>query len=132
MQHRPLATRRAIVGILTLQVIPLLLFPPDSFRPNSQEWWLPLLLAIMVVTADIKLLVWRSHAVWPWHLMIFAQGFNIISRIMMLWAHATKTVGAATVLNLPYLGFTLVAMAWSAFLLWYLELPEVRLGATQD
>jgi hypothetical protein len=132
MQHRPLATRRAIVGILTLQVIPLLLFPPDSFRPNSQEWWLPLLLAIMVVTADIKLLVWRSHAVWPWHLMIFAQGFNIISRIMMLWAHATKTVGSATVLNLPYLAFTLVAMAWSAFLLWYLELPEVRLGATQD
>jgi hypothetical protein len=132
MQHRPLATRRAIVGILTLQVIPLLLFPPDSFRPNSQEWWLPLLLAIMVVTADLQLLVWRSHAVWPWHLMIFAQGFNIISRIMMLWAHATKTVGSATVLNLPYLAFTLVAMAWSAFLLWYLELPEVRLGATQD
>jgi hypothetical protein len=41
-------------------------------------------------------------------------------------------VGSATVLNLPYLAFTLVAMAWSAFLLWYLELPEVRLGATQD
>lgn len=132
MQRRPLATRRAIVGILTLQVIPLLLFPPDSFAANSQEWWLPLLLAIMVVTADLQLLVWGSHAVWPWHLMIFAQGFNIISRIMMLWAHATKTVGSATVLNLPYLAFTLVAMAWSAFLLWYLELPEVRLGATQD
>jgi hypothetical protein len=127
MQPRPLAARRAVVGILTLQVIPL-----DSFAPNSQEWWLPLLLAIMVVTADLQLLVRRSHAVWPWHLMIFAQGFNIISRIMMLWAHATKTVGSATVLNFPYLAFTLVAMAWSAFLLWYLELPEVRLGATQD
>ncbi len=132
MQRRPLATRRAIVGILILQVIPLLLFPPDSFAANSQEWWLPLLLAIMVVTADLQLLVWRSPAVWPWHLMIFAQGFNIISRIMMLWAHATQTVGSATVLNLPYLAFTLVAMAWSAFLLWYLELPEVRLRATQD
>jgi hypothetical protein len=132
MQRRPLAARRAVVGILSLQVIPLLLFPADSFAANSQEWWLPLLLAIMVVTADLQLLVRRSHALWPWHLMIFAQGFNIISRIMMLWAHATKTVGATTVLNLPYLAFTLVAMAWSAFLLWYLELPEVRLGATQD
>jgi hypothetical protein len=132
MQRRSLAGRRAIVVVLTLQVVPLLLFPPDSFRPNSQEWWLPLLLAIMVVTADLQLLVRGSHALWPWHLMIFAQGFNIISRIMMLWAHATKTVGAATVLNLPYLTFTLVAMAWSAFLLWYLELPEVRQGATQD
>jgi hypothetical protein len=132
MQRRPLAVRRAIVGILILQIIPLLLFPPDSFAPNSQEWWLPLLLAIMVVIADLQLLVRRSHALWPWHLMIFAQGFNIISRIMMVWAHATKTVGTATVLNLPYLAFTLVAMAWSAFLLWYLELPEVRLRATQD
>ena len=132
MQRRPLAARRAIVGILILQMIPLLLFPPDSFSPNSQEWWLPLLLAIMVVTADLQVLVRRSQALWPWHLMIFAQGFNIISRIMMVWAHATKTVGTATVLNLPYLAFTLVAMAWSAFLLWYLELPEVRLGATQD
>jgi hypothetical protein len=132
MQRRPLAARRAVVGILTLQVIPLLLFPADSFAATSQEWWLPLLLGIMVVTADLQLLVRRSHAVWPWHLLIFAQGFNIISRIMMLWAHATKTVGNATVLNLPYLAFTLVAIAWSAFLLWYLELPEVRLGATQD
>jgi hypothetical protein len=132
MQRRSLVARRAIVVVLSLQVIPLLLFPSDSFGPNSQEWWLPLLLAIMVVTADLQLLVRRSHALWPWHLMIFAQGFNIISRIMMLWAHATKTVGAATVLNLPYLTFTLVAMAWSAFLLWYLELPEVRLAATQD
>lgn len=132
MQRRPIATRKVIVAVLSLQVIPLLLFPPESFAPNSQEWWLPILLAAMVVAADVELLVRGSRKVWPWHLMIFAQGFNIISRLMMMWAHATKISGGATVLNVPYLALTMLAMLWSACLLWYLELPEVRLGAARD
>jgi hypothetical protein len=132
MQRRPIATRKVIVTLLTLQIIPLLLLPPESFAPTSQEWWLPILLAAMVVTADLELLVRGSRKLWPWHLMIFAQGFNIISRLMMMWAHATKISGGATVLNVPYLAFTLVAMVWSACLLWYLELPDVRLGVGRD
>jgi hypothetical protein len=80
----------------------------------------------------LELLVRGSRKLWPWHLMIFAQGFNIISRLMMMWAHATKTSGGATVLNVPYLSLTLLAMAWSAYLLWYLELPDVRLGTARD
>jgi hypothetical protein len=110
----------------------LVLFPPESFSANSQEWWLPILMAAMILAAVLELLARRSRKVWPWHLMIFAQGFNIISRIMMMWAHATTTSGGATALNLPYLGLTLVAMAWSAALLWYLELPDVRLAASHD
>ena len=132
MQRRSIAARRVIVSILVLQPIPLLLFPPASFAPSSQEWWLPNLLAAMVLVADAELLARRSLAVWPWHLMIFAQGFNIISRIMMVWAHATKTVAGVSVLNLPYLALTFAAMACSAFLLWYLELPDVRLGAVVE
>ncbi len=132
MQRRTIATRRVIATVLTLQVIPLLLLPPESFAPNSQEWWLPVLLAAMIVAADLELLVRGSRKLWPWHLMIFAQGFNIISRMMMMWAHATKTSGGATVLNVPYLALTLLAMVWSAYLLWYLELPDVRLGTARD
>jgi hypothetical protein len=132
MQRRAIAARKVVVAVLSLQVIPLLLFPPESFSANSQEWWLPILLAAMILAADVELLVRGSRKVWPWHLMIFAQGFNIISRIMMMWAHATKTSGGATVLNLPYLGLTLVAMVWSATLLWYLELPDVRLATSHD
>jgi hypothetical protein len=132
MQRRPIATRKVIAVVLVLQVIPLLLLPPESFLPNSQEWWLPVLLAIMVVAAVLELLVRGSRKVWPWHLMIFAQGFNIISRLMMMWAHATKISGGAVVLNVPYLALTFVAIGWSACLLWYLELPEVRLGTARD
>ena len=132
MQRRAIAARKVVVAVLSLQVIPLLLFPPESCSANSQEWWLPILLAAMILAADVELLVRGSRKVWPWHLMIFAQGFNIISRIMMMWAHATVTSGGATVLNVPYLALTLIAMTWSAFLLWYWELPDVRLGVTQD
>jgi hypothetical protein len=132
MPRASLATRPAITSVLIAQFIPLLLFPPESFAPTSQEWWLPVLLAVMVLVADIELIVRRSTNVLPWNLLLFAQGFNIISRLMMLWGHATKTVGGVTVLNLPYIALTLAAMAMSAWLLWYLELPEVRQGLLTD
>jgi hypothetical protein len=99
---------------------------------SSQRQLMLVLLAAMVVTAVVHLLARRSSAVWPWHLMIFAQGFNIISRLMMVWAHATIMVGAATVFNLPYVALTSLAMGASAFLLWYFELPEVRLGLLRN
>ena len=35
-------------------------------------------------------------------------------------------------MNLPYIILALVAMAMSAWMLWYLELPEVRLGLLAD
>ncbi len=123
-----LARRGAIIGILFFQVVPLLLFPPASFSPNSQEWWLPVLLAALVLIADAEVVGRRSLQLWPWHLMIFSQGFNIISRLMMVWPHATLIVGGATVPNIPYLLATVAAISLSAMLLWYLELPIIRMG----
>ncbi len=128
MLRRTLTTPGMIVAVLILQLIPPLLFPPESFSPQTQEWWLPVLLALMVIIADIELIVRRSSVAWPWHLMSFAQGFNIISRLMMVWPHATITVGKQSVLNGPYLVLTAVSLALSAFMLWYIELPETRVG----
>lgn len=128
MQRGTITSRKAIVAVLILQLIPLILFPPESFSPNTQEWWLPVLLAGLVLLGDFELIVRRSSQSWPWYLMSFSQGFNIISRLMMLWPHATKTVGGATVANMPYILLTFVAIGLSVFLLWYSELPEVRVG----
>jgi len=132
MQRRALASRSVIIPVLILQLVPLVLFPAESFAPTTQEWWLPVLLAVMVLWADFELMVRRSDKTWPWDLMSFAQGFNIISRIMMLWPHATRVAGQATVLNAPYVILTFVAMMLSAFLLWYTELPDVRLGLVRE
>jgi hypothetical protein len=111
-----------------LQFIPLVLFPAASFSPQTQEWWLPVLLAVMVIIADVELIVRRGSAAWPWYLMSFAQGFNIISRLMMLWSHATTVAGKVTTIHGDYIVLTALSLAFSAFMLWYTELPETRVG----
>jgi len=70
--------------------------------------------------------------VWPWDLIAFSHGFNIISRIMMLWPHATHVVNKVSVLNVPYIVLTFVAIALSAAMLWYSELPDVRMRLLQE
>lgn len=128
MLRRSLTTPGVLVAVLILQFIPLVLFPAASFSPQTQEWWLPVLLAVMIIIADIQLIVRRSSAAWPWYLMAFAQGFNIISRLMMLWPHATTVANKVTTINGDYIVLTALSLAFSAFMLWYTELPETRVG----
>ncbi len=128
MSHRISASRGIIVVILILQVIPIMLFPAASFAPTSQEWWLPLLLLMMVLLADLQLTLRHNTDIWPWHLLTFSHGFNLISRLMMLWPHATRMLNGEMVLNGPYVSLSCISMAASAFLLYYLELPEVRIA----
>jgi len=132
MTRQQLSSPRVIKAILFLQFIPLVLFPPDSFKLTSQEWWLPVLLALMSLTAVIQIVFQKSLAMWPWYLVSFAQGLNIISRLMMLMPHTTVTVGEVQTLNTPYILLTALSMLFSAFLLWYSEWPEVRLGLTRE
>jgi hypothetical protein len=131
MERRTIATRGVIIPVILLQFIPIVLFPLESFSPNSQEWWLPVLLAVMVIAADVQLIFGHGNAPWPWHLMSFAQGFNIISRLMMVWPHATITYKGATELNLTYVGLTIVSVLLSSLMLWYTELPEVRMNVAR-
>ena len=132
MSRQQLASPGVIKTILFLQFIPLILFPPASLKLSSQEWWLPVLLALLALVAVVQLVFQKSLALWPWYLVAFAQGFNIISRLMMLMPHATISVGEAQVLNTPYIVLTVISMAFSAFLLWYTEWPEVRLGLVRE
>ncbi len=126
MIRRLLTTRAAIIAILILQIVPLVLFPPSSFKPTSLEWWLPVLLAVLVLISLILILIRRSTAPWPWYLLSLAQGLNIISRLMMLMPHATVIVNGIQKVNVWYVLLTVVSMIISAFILWYCELPEVR------
>ena len=86
------------------------------------------MLAAMVLIADFQLIVRRSTSQGPWYLIAFAQGFNVISRLMMVWPHATQDVGGQAVFDGIYVGLTIISLLWSVFLLWYIELPEVRMG----
>ena len=125
--RRFLTTRSVISVMLILQFVPMILFPLESFSPNTQEWWLPVVLAVLTIIAIIQIFR-RSVAVWPWHLISFSQGFNIISRLMMLFPHATLNQDGNQVFNTAYVVLSLISMVLSAFLLWYMELPDVRMG----
>ncbi len=127
MFRKVISSRFAVPVLLCFQVVPLIIFPFKSYSLSSQEWWLPLMLTLLAIIALVQLLVRRNHAAWPWYLLSFAQGFNIISRLMMVMPHATSTAqGGGVVVNSTYLAVAFVAMLLSAFEIWYCELPEVR------
>jgi hypothetical protein len=100
----------------------------NIIKKEIRELLTPASIASMVVVAAIEVIVRRGTAIWPWTLMVFAQGFNIISRIMMVWSHATVSDSGVTSPNWTYLVMTLASILLSAFLLTYLERPDVRSG----
>jgi len=126
MLRRLLSSTIVVYVLLCLQIVPLLIFPASSYSPTSQEWWLPVLLCFLVVVALVQLIFRKVHALWPWYLLAFSQGFNIISRIMMLLPHTTENVGGVQRFNAGYFVIAAIAMIFSAFEIWYCELPEVR------
>ncbi len=126
MLRKLLSNRIIIHVILVVQLIPLLIFPASSYSPDTQEWWLPILLSFLVILALVQLIFRKSRASWPWYLLAFSQGFNIISRLMMILPHATQNAGGVQKFASGYVIITAVAMVLSAFEIWYCELPEVR------
>jgi hypothetical protein len=119
---RPYVTR----AIIALQVIPLLAFPPSSYALASQELWLPAFLCVLSGISVLRLFLGKGRAAWAWYMISFAQGFNIISRLMMLMPHATYNDQGVQRFNSAYVLISVVAMVISAFEIWYHELPEVR------
>jgi hypothetical protein len=120
-------TNRTFISVLLLaQLIPLLAFSPEVYDLTGQVWWLPAFLAILLMIAVFQLVVRGTFAAWPWYLVGFANGFNIISRLMMFFPHITINISGVQMINYAYIIISLVAMAWSTFMLWFAEIPEVK------
>lgn len=128
MIRRLLTDRRAIPIVLVLQILPLVALPGASYSLKSQEWWLPAFLTVLVAAALFQVLVRRTPAAWPWYLIGFSQGFNIISRLMMLLPRVTVTVQGAEQFNGPAVLLFALTIIVSGLFVWYAELPEVRGG----
>jgi len=126
MLRKILSARGVIPVVMCFQVVPLLVFPLSSYSVKSQEWWLPVLLTVLVLISLAQLLIRKSQTLWPWYLVSFSQGINIISRLMMLLPHATKNNEGVQNFNAAYVIIAIAAMLVSAFEIWYSDLPEVR------
>ncbi len=128
MLRKSISQPTVVSALLILQIIPLLLFPAESYSPSTQQFWLPVLLTILVVIAIVKIVIQKSSESWPWYLVSFSQGFNIISRLMMLMPHASNNVNGVQVADIPYLVTNILAMFASAFYIVFAEMPDVRLS----
>ncbi len=128
MLRKILAQPTAVTLLLIVQFIPLMLFPLDIFTLTSQQWWLPAILTLLAIIATIKISAQRTSELWPWYLISFSQGFNIISRLMMLMPHATKNIGGVQAIDWTYVLTSIVAIILSAGYIIYAELPDVRMS----
>lgn len=126
MINKILSDRKTIFLVLYLQLIPLLIFPMSVYKTTSQEWWLAIILGLMALGGLIPVLR-RSPAMWPWYLMGFAQGFNIISRLMMVWAHIIIIDNGQQFFNTSYTLIAILMTLLSSLLLSYFERPDVRM-----
>jgi len=128
MLRKNISQPTIVTILLILQFIPLLLFPVSVYSPTSQQWWLPVILTILAIFAVIKITVQRTSELWPWYLVSFSQGFNVISRLMMLMPHATINVEGTQVADLAYIITNVVSIILSAGYISFAELPDVRLS----
>jgi hypothetical protein len=127
MKKAAITSPGVVWAVCILQFVPLMLFPPQTYSPASQEWWLPVLCALMALFGILQLMIRRSVQLWPWYILSFAHGVNIISRLMLFLPRATRNVKGTLLLNTLYLSLSVLAMLMSAFLLWYFEQHAVRI-----
>lgn len=127
MSRQALLTKPVIILILIIQIIPLIIFPAKIYKVTNQDWWLPLMLVVMVLVGVFQILFGRKEVMWPWYLISFAQGFNIISRLMMIFPHATINSAGKQIFNAPYVYISIAAMLLSTLFIYVLELPESRM-----
>lgn len=113
-------TRPAVVTVVAvLQFIPAFLLPPEMLLSAS-----PLLL--LVPAALFVFMGWALLTLKPWAttLTIFVQGFNGITRFLILWPQASP--GETT--NWAFIFTSLASIALSSAILYVIDRPNVQVA----
>lgn len=111
-----------IVVIALLQIIPVLLLPPKILLSMNR-------LLFVVPAVIFALLAWALLTLRPvGRLMtIFVQGFHIIVRLLITISRVVPSKAAGTPADIPLLTASLIAIAMSALILFYVDQPEMQL-----
>ena len=110
------------VAVSVLQVISILILPPSMLAELKAGAWG--VIAALFILLGVNLLRKRS---WARMATIFVQGFNIIVRLLVLLGSATQTTPSGVVTDYWMLGTFVLSMLASAFVLYYVERPEVQM-----
>nr|MBC7243766.1 hypothetical protein [Chloroflexota bacterium] len=111
-----------IVVIALLQIIPILLLPPKVLLSVNRA-----LLAVPV--AIFGVLAWALLTLRPVGRMmtIFLQGFNIIVRMLITLSKVVPSKAPGTPADIPLLITSLLSIALSVLILFYIDQPEMQL-----
>jgi len=111
-----------ILIIAALQIVPVLLLPPDILQSIN-----PVLLLIPV--AVFAVLGWALYTLRPLArtLTIFLQGLNIVVRVPVTMARVVPSRAEGTPADVPLFLTSLLAIVLSTLILYYVDKPDMQL-----
>jgi len=111
-----------ITIIAVLQIVPILLLPPKLFLSVNR-------ILFLFPVAVFAGLCWALLTLRPVgrNLTIFLQGFNIIVRLPVTLARVIPSKAADTPADVPLLVTSLVSIALSTLILYYVDKSDTQL-----
>jgi hypothetical protein len=111
-----------ITVIALLQVIPILLLPPDLLRSINR-------LLLLLPVAIFALLAWGLFTLQPVArtLTIFLHGMSIIVRLLVTLARVVPSKQEGTPADVPLFVSSLLSIVLSVLILYYVDKPDTQL-----
>ncbi|MCE5259921.1 MAG: hypothetical protein LLG44_12830 [Chloroflexi bacterium] len=112
---------KQLIWIAFGQIIAVLIMPPSVIASISPIIWG----VILLIFALLGLSLLRRRA-WARIASIFIQGFSIIVRLLIILPNAKLGTDPSSPWNFQMLITSIVSMAFSAVVLYYIDKPEVQ------
>jgi len=111
-----------IVLIAFLQVVPILLLPPELLRSMNR-------VLLLIPLAIFALLGWGLFTLRPLArtMSIFLHGLSIIVRLLVTLARVVPSKQAGTPANVPLLATSALSILVSGMILYYVDKPDTQL-----
>ncbi len=114
--------RLALIGILALQVVAVILYPPSFFQEAPQAAVLPPMLLILFFLALLGMNTGVLTPISGRVSLVFIQGLNAVMRLLSIPPHAKASEG----LNWPFLIAAVLSILLSWFSIVWMERQHPR------
>ncbi len=115
-------SRLSMIGLLVLQVIAVILYPPNFFRYAPQAAVLPPALLILLVLALVGMNFGVLTPIAGRVSLVFVQGLNVIMRLMTIPPH----LRASDSWNWPFFILSVIGIALSWLTIIWMERRHPR------
>lgn len=111
-----------ITAIAVLQIIPILILPPDVLRSINR-------LLLLLPVAIFAILAWGLLTLKPVArtLTIFLHGLSIIVRLLVTLARVVPSRQEGTPADVPLFVSSLLSIVLSVLILYYVDKPDTQL-----